>query len=124
MEERWKVEFHGEFGPEFLRFSEAVRLQIISLSRLLERFRPRLARPHVDTLKGSKLRNLKELRFRVDDGAWRVAFAFDVKRRAILLVGGDKSGGSQDRFYRNLIEIAERRFDRHQRAIAAKENQR
>jgi hypothetical protein len=42
-----------------------------------------------------------------------------LKRRAILLVGGDKSGASQDRFYRNLIEIAERRFDQIQRALAA-----
>jgi hypothetical protein len=61
---------------------------------------------------------MKELRFRADDGAWRIAFAFDVNRRGILLVGGDKSGGSQDKFYRNLIEVAERRFDQHQRALA------
>jgi len=47
-----------------------------------------------------------------------VAFAFDVKRRAVLLVAGDKSGISQDRFYRNLIKIADRRFDQHQRAVA------
>jgi hypothetical protein len=73
----------------------------------------------VDTLKGSKLPNLKELRFRADGGVWRVAFAFDSKRRAILLVGGDRSGASQDRFYRNLIEIAEHRFDQIQRALAA-----
>jgi hypothetical protein len=62
---------------------------------------------------------MKELRFRADDGAWRVAFAFDTRRRAILLVGGDKSGVSQDKFYRNLIDIADRRFDQHQRAISA-----
>lgn len=60
---------------------------------------------------------MKELRFRADSGVWRVAFAFDLKRKAILLVGGDKSGVSQDRFYRNLIETADRRFDQHQRAV-------
>ncbi len=60
---------------------------------------------------------MKELRIRVDDGTWRIAFAFDVKRKAILLVGGKKSGMSQDKFYRSLIEIADRRFDTHQRAI-------
>jgi hypothetical protein len=43
-----------------------------------------------------------------------------LKRRAILLVGGDKSGVSQDKFYRDLIEIADRRFEKHQREIAAK----
>jgi hypothetical protein len=49
-----------------------------------------------------------------------MSFAFDVKRKAILLVGGDKSGVSQSKFYRSLIEIAERRFDEHLRADAAK----
>lgn len=48
-----------------------------------------------------------------DDGVWRVAFAFDPKRRAILLVAGDKSGGSQDEFYRQLIRTADKRFGEH-----------
>ncbi len=104
--------------PEFKAFSMAVRRQVYLLVELLAKFGPQLGRPHVDTLKGSRRSNLKELRFRADDGAWRVAFAFDEKRRAILPVGGDKSGVSKDKFYPNLIEIAERRFDRHQRALA------
>ena len=44
--------------------------------------------------KGSRHANMKELRFDADDGVWRVAFAFDPKRKAILLVAGDKSGGT------------------------------
>jgi hypothetical protein len=63
---------------------------------------------------------MKELRFMADDGAWRVAFAFDAVRSAILLVGGDKSGISKDKFYRNLIEVADRRFDQHQRAMTSR----
>jgi hypothetical protein len=119
-EEQWAVEFHDEFLPEFMEFSDAVRGQVYSLIEMLMIFGPQLGRPHVDTLKGSKHSNLKKLRFRADDGAWRVAFAFDVRRKAILLVGGDKSGISQDRFYRDLIEIAERRFSNHQKSVAAK----
>jgi hypothetical protein len=53
------------------------------------------------------------MRFDAADGVWRVAFAFDPKRRAILLVAGDKSGGSQKRFYRELIRKADHRFDAH-----------
>jgi hypothetical protein len=87
---------------------------------MLTVFGPQLGRPQVDTLKGSKYSNMKELRFSADLGAWRMSFAFDVKRKAILLVGGDKSGVSQSKFYRSLIEIAERRFDEHLRADAAK----
>jgi hypothetical protein len=60
---------------------------------------------------------MKELRFRADKGVWRVAFAFDKTRRAILLVGGDKRGVSKDKFYRRLIEVADRRFAQHQQAM-------
>jgi hypothetical protein len=119
-EKLWEVEFHPEFSSEVRGFSDSVRREIYSLVGLLRKLGPQLGRPQVDTLNGSKHSNMKELRFRADDGAWRVAFAFDLHRRAILLVGGDKSGVSQDKFYRNLIEIADRRFDRHQRAISAK----
>jgi hypothetical protein len=51
---------------------------------------------------------MKELRFDANDGVWRIAFAFDPKRRAILLVAGDKSGISEKRFYRELICKADR----------------
>lgn len=115
----WSVAFHKEFAPEFAELSERVRQQIISLGKLLEQLGPQLGRPHVDTLKGSAHANMKELRFRADDGAWRVAFAFDAQRKAILLVAGDKAGVSQDKFYRDLIQTADRRFDRHQKAVAA-----
>lgn len=120
LEAQWVAAFHPEFSPEVLGFSGSVRREIYSLVGLLRKLGPQLGRPQVDTLKGSKHSNLKELRFRADNGAWRVAFAFDMRRRAVLLVGGDKSGVSKDKFYRNLIEIADRRLDQHQRAIQAK----
>jgi hypothetical protein len=56
---------------------------------------------------------MKELRFLADGGVWRVAFAFDPKRKAIILVAGDKSGVSQSRFYKSLIERADSRFKEH-----------
>lgn len=56
---------------------------------------------------------MKELRFSAADGEWRVAFAFDTRRRAILLVAGDKSGGGERRFYRELIRKADDRFEAH-----------
>ncbi len=78
---------------------------------MLTEFGPQLGRPHVDTLAGSEHANMKELRFDAEDGVWRVAFAFDPKRQAVLLVAGDKSGTSQKRFYKNLIQKADQRFD-------------
>jgi hypothetical protein len=118
---QWKVEFHDDFLPEFLVFSESVRRQTYSLIEVLVAFGPQLGRPRVDTLKGSKHSNMKELRFRADDGAWRIAF--DSKRQAILLVGGDESGGSESKFYRELIQTAERRLDQHERSIAKRESE-
>lgn len=56
---------------------------------------------------------MKELRFSAADGEWRVAFAFDPKRKAILLVAGDKSGVGEKQFYRALIRKADARFDAH-----------
>lgn len=50
-------------------------------------------------------------------GVWRVAFAFDPKRQAILLVGGDKGGAGQRRFYKRLIKVADARFDEHLAAL-------
>ena len=109
----WVVEIGDEFKPEFDALHWAVQEEILALSRLLQKFGPQLKRPHVDTLNGSRHANMKELRFDVADGEWRVAFAFDPKRTAILLVAGDKSGGSEKRFYRQLIRKADDRFDAH-----------
>jgi hypothetical protein len=109
----WVVEIGDEFGPEFDALHWTVREEILALARLLQTFGPQLKRPHVDTLNGSRHANMKELRFDVADGEWRVAFAFDPKRSAILLVAGDKSGGSEKRFYRQLIRKADDRFDAH-----------
>ena len=88
------------------------------MSRQLQQFGPQLGRPQVDTLKGSRHANMKEARFGAADGEWRLAFAFDPKRRAIFLVAGDKSGGSARRFYRALIRKADERFDRHLARLA------
>ncbi len=107
----WTVLIGDEFEPEFLDLAKDVQDEILALTRLLRQFGPNLGRPRVDTLKDSRHANMKELRFGATDGVWRVAFAFDPKRAAILLVAGDKSGGSQRRSYRELIRKADDRFD-------------
>ena len=84
----------------------------------LSRLGPQLGRPRVDTLNGSRHANMKEMRFSAADGEWRLAFAFDPARDAILLVAGDKSGGSARRFYRTLLRKADERFERHLARLA------
>jgi hypothetical protein len=102
-----------EFQPEFDALPDEVQHELFAMTRLLERFGPQLKRPHADTLNNSRHANMKELRFKAADGVWRAAFAFDSKRKAILLVAGDKSGGREKRFYRDLISRADDRFDAH-----------
>ena len=109
----WTVQLHEAFDTEWDELPIAVQDELLALMGLLKQFGPTLGRPRVDTLKGSRHANMKELRFDAADGVWRVAFAFDPKRQAILLAGGDKSGGSEKRFYRQLIRKADERFDAH-----------
>jgi len=87
------------------------------LANLLRTFGPLLSRPHCDTLKGSQHANMKELRFTLADGEWRIAFAFDPRRKAILFVGGSKSGVSEKKFYKDLIRMADTRFNTHLAAL-------
>ena len=118
MSKKWVVRINREFRPEFDRLQDDVQDAILTMSRQLQRFGPQLGRPQVDTLKGSRHANMKEARFSAADGEWRLAFAFDPRRRAMLLVAGDKSGGSARRFYRALIRKADERFDRHLARLA------
>lgn len=74
----------------------------------------------MDTLKGSRHANMKELRLDAGNGVWRFAFAFDPERRAIVLCGGDKSGGGEKRFYKKLIIKADHRFDAHLESLKTK----
>jgi len=115
----WTVLFHDAFDAEFQAFADGLQDELLAHAKLLGEFGPNLGRPTVDGLKGSKHANMKELRFDWDGGVWRIAFAFDPKRQAILLVGGDKGGADQRRFYKRLIAVADGRFDEHVASLAA-----
>ena len=109
----WIVEYHAEYLAELKNEPRPVRVAVIAAAGLLQQLDPLLSRPRVDTLNGSSYPNMKELRITLPDGEWRVAFAFDPTRKAILLTGGSKSGSSQRKFYERLIQVADRRFADH-----------
>lgn len=110
---KWEVDLHDDFVPEYCALHPDVQDELLAHVGLLAQFGPQLGRPRVDTLKGSRHANMKELRFDAAGGVWRVAFAFDPNRKAVLLAAGDKSGSSEKRFYRQLIATADQRFDTH-----------
>ena len=92
--------------------------ELLAHDLLLSQFGPGLGRLTADTLKGSKHANMKELRFGWQGAVWRVAFAFDPHRQAMLLVAGDKGGADQKRFYKRLIGLADARFDTRLASLA------
>ncbi len=105
----WNVEYTDEFGDWWNTMDESEQDSIDQSVRLLMSRGPHLSRPHADTVAGSKHGNMKELRTQHQGRPYRTFFAFDPKRSAILLIGGDKTG--DDRFYDRMLPIADRLFD-------------
>ncbi|WZP00857.1 type II toxin-antitoxin system RelE/ParE family toxin [Isosphaeraceae bacterium EP7] len=107
----WDVLFDDEFAEWFETLDEDLQDEIIARTNLVKQCGPRLGRPYVDTVEGSVFANMKELRVQHRGSPWRILFAFDAARAAILLVGGCKRGDT--RWYKTQIPIADERFRRH-----------
>ena len=104
----WDVEFTDEFEAWWDTLSVADQQGIDAAVSVLEQRGPGLGRPLVDTVEGSRHANMKELRV----GTIRILFAFDPRRTAILLIGGDKRDRWQE-FYAQMIPLADQLFDEH-----------
>lgn len=113
----WQVEYTDEFGTWWDTLSEDERVRITASVGLLERRGPNLPFPHSSGVSGSRHSRMRELRVQVGGRPIRVFYAFDPRRVAILLIGGDKTG--RDDFYTRLIPVADRLYDEHLAAIAA-----
>jgi hypothetical protein len=118
---KWTVAFHPEFEPEFDELPEEVQDEFYAEASFLALLGPSTGRPHVDTLKGSDYANMKELRFEAMDDEWRVAFAFDPKRVAVMLVASGKTGISEKRFCKALIDKADAPYGRHLQQLKEQE---
>lgn len=111
----WKVTFHDDFVAEFKRFSPDVQDELLASAIIVRTLGPAADRPHVGTLHNPRHPNMKELRFKANNGAeiWRAIFAFDPVQQAVILVAADKQGINQEKFYKGLLKIANARYDRH-----------
>lgn len=111
----WKVLVHSEVELWINRLDQSSQKQVLAAIRLLQSEGPALGRPLVDSIKGSSIHNMKELR----PGSRgrtkvRVLFVFDPKRQAILLVGGDKQNKWSE-WYNKAIPQAEKRYEEYQK---------
>lgn len=102
----WEIFVVDEVREWIDSLDQASHARVVQAIDLLAEIRPGLGRPLVDTIHGSSITNLKELR----PGAVRILFAFDPWRASILLVGGDKAG-QWNAWYREAIPLAEQRYE-------------
>lgn len=109
----WHAERTREFDEWWRTLGGSEKKRVIFSVEELERAGPTLGRPLVDTVKGSRFLNMKELR---PTQTIRIFFAFDPRRMAVLLIGGDKAGQTK-RFYRQMVAMADKIYDGHLRRI-------
>lgn len=107
----WDVEYTDDFENWWNGLSEVEQVELDRKVRLLQEFGPTLPRPHADVIAQSRHANMKELRGKVEQRQLRVLYAFDSRRTAILLIGGDKTGDPG--WYDRYVPLADALFDRH-----------
>jgi hypothetical protein len=107
----WEVLFDEDFRAWFDTVDEGLQDAILERVTVLTQLGPNLGRPLVDSVKGSEYSQMKEVRIQYRGDPWRILFAFDPRRRAVLLVGGNKRGDA--RWYDQNIPISDRRLERH-----------
>lgn len=112
---KFEVEYTDEFLAWWETLSEREQISVGHCVGLLEEFGVNLARPYADTLHGSRITNLRELRVQHEGRPYRVLYVFDPRRVAIILTGGDKTGNA--RWYVEMIPLAEKIYEQYLREI-------
>jgi hypothetical protein len=111
----WGIEYTDEFGEWWDTLSEEAQIDIDAVIGLLFEYGVYLPFPYSSSVNGSKHSHMRELRVQHTGHPIRILYAFDPRRTAILLIGGDKTGG--DRWYKTYIPIADRLYDEHLKAL-------
>ena len=117
----WPLEYTNEFEEWFVAQKEDHKMAINAKAILLAEFGPNLGRPYVDTLQGSKYANLKELRVKFKNAVIRILFCFNKSRDCWILIGGDKKGKNEKRFYREIINKAEEIIDKYPEILGGRD---
>jgi hypothetical protein len=105
----WNVEYTNEFAQWYRSLNESQQDDVTAIGLLLTKFGPKLPFPHSSGINGSKHSHMRELRVQTGGRPLRVFYAFDPRRSAILLIGGDKTGDG--RFYERMVPIADALYD-------------
>ena len=115
MSGQWEVEYTDELGVWWNGLTEAEQESVDASVRLLEERGPNLGYPHSSGIAGSRHSHMRELRVQHAGRPFRILYAFDPLRHAILLLGGDKTG--DNRWYEVHVPLADRIYDTHLKAL-------
>ena len=115
-----QVEYTDEFGEWWANLDESEQESVAAVVELLESLGPRLGSPHSSSIFLSKHGHMRELRIQHKGKPYRILYAFNPKRNAILLIGGNKKGN--DDWYKYYVPIADRLYDEHLAELAAEKN--
>jgi len=116
----WPIDYTPEYEEWFSLQEEENKMAINAKVILISEFGPSLGRPYVDTIHGSKCKNLKELRVKYKNAVFRILFLFNKKRICWLLIGGDKKGKNEEDFYTKIIKQAEDLLEKYPEILEEK----
>lgn len=109
----WDIKQTPEFQEWFDEGDKRLKLAIVEHVEILKQMGPHLGRPYADTIKGSSITNLKELRFTSREKVIRIFYVFSPDRIGILLIGGNKSSSKDKTFYKSMIDQSEKIYARY-----------
>lgn len=111
----WEIEYTDEFERWWISLSEGEQIDVAAVIDLLEFLGPSLQFPYSSGIQGSKHNHLRELRIQHAGSPYRVLYALDPRRTAILLIGGNKIG--KKRWYQQFIPFADKLYDEHLKTL-------
>ena len=116
----WDIEYTDEFETWWVGLDEEEQIDIDAVVGLLEEKGPHLPYPYSSDIKGTRYKAIRELRIQHNGRPYRILYAFDPHRAAILLIGGRKTGG--ERWYEKYVPMAERIYEEHLKYLKEEED--
>lgn len=115
----WDVEYTDEFEAWWIDLDEGEQIDIDAVVGILEEKGPHLPYPYSSDVRGTRYGSIRELRIQHKGKPYRILYAFDPRRTAILLIGGKKAGGQ--RWYEKYVPLAEKIYEKHLKTLKNKQ---
>ena len=115
----WEIEYTDQFGDWWQTLTDEEKFKITAIIEILEERGTNLGQPYSSEIKGADFTHMRELKIQYKGKPYRVLYAFDPRRIAILLIGGNKGGDNL--WYKTFIPIADKLYREHLDEISKEE---